>query len=123
MRADLRDEAIRLARLLAELLPDEGEVLGLLALLLLHDTRRATRVDAGGDLVLLADQDRSRWDQAAIGEGHDLAAAALRPRPAAVRRCRPPSPPATPRDAADTDWRGVPALYDELAQRRRRARR
>ena len=96
VRADLRDEAVRLARLLAELLPDQGEVLGLLALLLLHDSRRATRVDGDGDLVLLADQDRTRWDHAAIGEGLGLAGP---PWPGAGARTpsRPASPPATRR--------------------------
>ena len=72
VRVDLCDEAIRLARVLAALLPDEPEVLGLLALLLLTDARRATRVDAGGDLVLLADQDRARWDGTRIAEGAAL---------------------------------------------------
>ena len=64
VRVDLCDEAVRLARLLRDLLPDEAEVAGLLALLMLTDARRATRIDAAGDLVLLADQDRSRWDGA-----------------------------------------------------------
>ena len=78
VRVDLCDEALRLARLLRDLLPDEPEVAGLLALLVLTDARRATRVDAAGDLVLLADQDRARWDRAAIDEGAALVAEALR---------------------------------------------
>ena len=97
VRVDLCDEAVRLARLLRDLLPDEAEVAGLLALLLLTDARRATRVDADGDLVLLADQDRGRWDRAAIDEGAVLVAEALRrsagspgPVPAAGRDRRLP---------------------------------
>lgn len=118
VRAPLRDEALRLGRLLAELMPDEGEVLGLLALLLLHDSRRATRVDDNGDLVLLADQDRTRWDAAAIDEGVGLAARALhRGRgpyalQAGIAACH-----AAASTAADTDWRVVASLYDELRRR------
>ncbi|MGY2003042.1 RNA polymerase sigma factor [Blastococcus sp. SYSU DS1024] len=74
-RADLCDEAIRLGRLLAELTPDEPEVLGLLALMLFTEARRPARTSAGGDLVLLADQDRSRWDRALIAEGPGAGAA------------------------------------------------
>jgi RNA polymerase sigma-70 factor, ECF subfamily len=117
VRAELRDEAIRLARLLAELLPEDGEVLGLLALLLLHDSRRATRVDESGDLVLLADQDRRRWDHTAIREGLRLVRAALaRGRgpyalQAAVAACHAAA--ATP---ADTDWPMIARLYEELAR-------
>src|SRR5206468_2383236 len=77
-RADLCAEAIRLARLLAELMPDEPEVLGLLALLLLTESRRAARTDDGGRLVLLPDQDRRRWDRALIAEGQALVRACLR---------------------------------------------
>ena len=71
IRADLTDEAIRLGRLLRSLLPDEGEVAGLLALMLLTDARRSTRV-AGGELVTLDEQDRGAWDRALIAEGHAL---------------------------------------------------
>ena len=78
MRTDLCAEAMRLARLLAELMPDEPEVLGLLALLLLTDARRPARVAADGSLVLLADQDRSLWDRELIAEGQDLVRACLR---------------------------------------------
>jgi RNA polymerase sigma-70 factor (ECF subfamily) len=69
VRAELCEEAIRLAKLLAVLMPDEPEVLGLLALMLLQDSRRAARVDSGGEIVLLEDQDRSLWDEARIDEG------------------------------------------------------
>src|SRR5205807_6848367 len=75
-RADLSAEAIRLARLLAQLMPDEPEVHGLLALLLLSEARRPARTDASGALVLLPDQDRSKWDRSLVEEGHAL-----------VRRC------------------------------------
>ncbi|MEY2476716.1 MAG: polymerase sigma-70 factor, subfamily [Actinomycetota bacterium] len=117
VRAPLRDEAVRLARLVAELLPDEGEAIGLLGLLLLHDSRRTTRVDDHGDLVLLADQDRTRWDHDAIREGVGLAARALhRGRgpyalQAGIAACHAAAP-----SAAHTDWRAVEALYTELAR-------
>ena len=78
MRDDLCAEAIRLGRLLAALMPDEPEVAGLLALMLLTESRRAARETADGDLVLLADQDRTRWDRALIAEGQDLVRACLR---------------------------------------------
>jgi RNA polymerase sigma-70 factor (ECF subfamily) len=117
VRADLADEAIRLGRLLAELLPDP-EVLGLLALLLLQDSRRAARVGAGGELVLLADQDRSRWDQARIAEGTALlrrAAASGQVGPytlqAAIAACH-----ARARIPKETDWKQIVALYDALSQ-------
>jgi RNA polymerase sigma-70 factor (ECF subfamily) len=115
LRVDLCDEALRLARLLRELLPDEPEVGGLLALLLLTDARRATRVDEHGDLVLLADQDRACWDHAAIAEGAALVAEALRrsagaPGPyqlqAAIAACHAQSP-----TYAATDWAQIVALY------------
>ncbi|MEU0967395.1 RNA polymerase sigma factor [Streptomyces sp. NPDC005917] len=116
MRTGLCAEAIRLARLLARLMPDEPEVVGLLALLLLHDARRDTRVDAAGDLVTLEDQDRSAWDRADIDEGAALLEAALRrgrPGPyqiqAAVAACH-----ATAATAADTDWADIAGLYGEL---------
>ncbi|MFF4705618.1 RNA polymerase sigma factor [Streptomyces sp. NPDC001288] len=116
MRTGLCAEAVRLARLLARLMPDEPEVLGLLALLLLHDARRDTRVDAAGDLVTLEDQDRSAWDRAEIDEGTALLEGALRrgrPGPyqiqAAVAACH-----ATAATAADTDWADIAGLYGEL---------
>ncbi|MGH9198014.1 MAG: RNA polymerase sigma factor, partial [Acidimicrobiia bacterium] len=71
IRSELSSEAIRLGRLVVELMPDEAEARGLLALMLLHDSRRRTRIDANGDLVVLEDQDRNRWDRAAIDEGRE----------------------------------------------------
>ncbi|HEY6379122.1 MAG TPA: RNA polymerase sigma factor [Candidatus Dormibacteraeota bacterium] len=116
VRADLCEEAIRLARVLRELLPDEPEVDGLLALLLLTDARRASRVDHQGQLVLLADQDRGRWDQAEIAEGAALIDQALRAGhpgsyqlQAAIAACHSTAPRA---DA--TEWRQIAMLYGEL---------
>ncbi len=116
IRGDLCDQAIRLARALTVLLPGEPEVTGLLALLLLTDARRDARLSPAGDLVLLAEQDRSRWDRAMIDEGEALIEQALRlGRPgayqiqAAIAACH--SGAAT---AADTDWREIALLYGEL---------
>ena len=116
VRSDLCAEAIRLARLLADLMPDEPEVIGLLALLLLTESRRAARTAPDGSLVLLADQDRSLWDRALIAEGQDLVRACLRrnqPGPyqlqAAVNAVH--SDAAT---AVDTDWSQILQLYDHL---------
>jgi RNA polymerase sigma-70 factor, ECF subfamily len=116
IRAELCDQAIRLARGLTTLLPGEPEVTGLLALLLLTDARREARVSAGGDLVLLEDQDRTRWDQEKIAEGEALVERALRQgRPgayqlhAAIAACHSGAP-----SAAATDWREIAALYGEL---------
>jgi RNA polymerase sigma-70 factor (ECF subfamily) len=120
VRRDLCAEAIRLARVLAELMPDEAEVHGLLALLLLHDARRDTRVDGEGDLVLLDDQDRSRWHKEQIAEGAALVERALRrsarsggPGPyqlqAAIAAVHDEAP-----TAAHVDWREIAALYGEL---------
>jgi RNA polymerase sigma-70 factor, ECF subfamily len=118
VRQSLCAEAIRLARALSQLMPDEPEALGLLALMFFHDARRATRVDAAGDLVRLEDQDRGRWDAGEIGEGVAVLDAALRrgaPGPyqvqAAIAACH-----ATAADAADTDWAEIAALYGELAR-------
>jgi RNA polymerase sigma-70 factor, ECF subfamily len=115
-RADLCAEAIRLGRLLAELMPDEPEVTGLLALMLLAEARRAARTTADGDLVLLADQDRSLWDRTLIAEGQDLVRRCLRrnqPGPyqvqAAINAVHSDAP-----IAADTDWRQIVQLYDLL---------
>jgi RNA polymerase sigma factor (sigma-70 family) len=117
-RVALTAEAIRLARLLAELMPDEPTVLGLLSLLLLHDSRRAARVDADGHPVLLADQDRSRWDARAIREGVELLGAALRRTPhrpdayvlqAAIAACHALAP-----SYAETHWDAVVSWYDVL---------
>ena len=116
LRADLCAEAIRLARLLAALMPDEPEVLGLLALLLLIEARRGARTAADGSLVLLGDQDRSRWDRALIAEGQALVAACIRrdqPGPyqlqAAVNAVHNDAS-----TAADTDWGQILHLYDQL---------
>jgi len=116
-RADLSAEAIRLGRLLADLLPDP-EVLGLLALMLLHDARRAARTSADGDLVLLDDQDRSLWDRARIGEGVALlerALAARRTGPYAVQAAIAAMHAQSP-DATATDWAEVVGLFDVLVQ-------
>jgi len=120
IRGELCDQAIRLARELAGLLPDEPEVAGLLALLLLTDARRAARLDRGGELVPLADQDRRRWDRDLIREGEERLARALaagRPGPyqlhAAIAACH--SAAAYP-GTGETDWREVAALYGELAR-------
>ncbi|EME52432.1 RNA polymerase sigma factor [Amycolatopsis decaplanina] len=116
LRPDLSAEAIRLARILASLMPGEPEVLGLLALLLLHDARRATRVDGDGTLVSLEDQDRGSWNTAEIAEGTEVLETALRravPGPyqiqAAIAACH-----ATAVHASDTDWAQIAALYGEL---------
>jgi RNA polymerase sigma-70 factor (ECF subfamily) len=118
VRSNLSGEAIRLARLLVQLMPDEPEPAGLLALMLLHDARRDTRLTPDGVLVTLEDQDRTRWDHAQITEGVDLLDAALRrgaPGPyqvqAAIAACH-----ATARTAADTDWPQIAALYTQLPQ-------
>ena len=97
VRGELVAEAIRLARILHRLLPAEREVAGLLALLLLVDARRAARTGPAGELVLLAEQDRSRWDADRIAEGRALLEAALPADPPGRTRCRPPSPPSTTR--------------------------
>ena len=116
VRAELCDEAIRLARVLAELLHGEPEVFGLLALLLLTDARRPARLDPRGEPVLLSDQDRTLWDRSKIGEGAALVEKALRAgRPgayqleAAIAACHSTAP-----TAEDTDWREIAALYSEL---------
>ncbi len=120
VRHELCEQAIRLARMLVELLPQHAEPKGLLALMLLHDSRRATRLDEAGDIVLLEDQDRTRWDHAQIEEGAALVDAALRdesrvPGPyvlqAAIAAAHAQAP-----TAGDTDWRRISALYGMLAR-------
>jgi RNA polymerase sigma-70 factor, ECF subfamily len=116
VREDLCAEAIRLGRLLAELMPDEPEALGLLALMLLVESRRTARTTGSGDLVLLADQDRLRWDSALVDEGQALVRRCLRrnrPGPyqiqAAINAVH-----CDAADAAATDWRQILQLYDQL---------
>ena len=116
-RQDLSAEAIRLARLLHDLMPDEPEVSGLLALLLLTESRRAARTTQAGDLVLLAGQDRTRWDTRLIAEGQELVRACLRrgqPGPYQIQAAIA-AVHSDAREAALTDWRQVLALYDQLA--------
>jgi RNA polymerase sigma-70 factor (ECF subfamily) len=115
-RQDLCGEAIRLGRQLNELMPDEPEVMGLLALMLLIESRGTARVSADGDLVLLANQDRSRWNRALIREGQALVRRCLaRNQPgsyqiqAAINAVHSDSP-----TAADTDWSQILSLYDQL---------
>jgi RNA polymerase sigma-70 factor (ECF subfamily) len=115
-RVDLSTEAIRIGRVLATLMPDESEVIGLLALMLLSEARRSSRVDAHGSMVRLADQDRSRWDPNLIEEGHGLVRVCLRrnqPGPfqiqAAIAAVHTDAP-----TAADTDWPQIVALYEQL---------
>jgi RNA polymerase sigma-70 factor, ECF subfamily len=115
-RADLCAEAIRLGRLLAELMPDEPEVLGLLALMLLTESRRAARTSADGALVLLADQDRARWDHALIAEGQAIVRQCLRrgqPGPYQIQAAIS-AVHSDAAAAADTDWDQILRLYDQL---------
>jgi RNA polymerase sigma-70 factor (ECF subfamily) len=116
VRRELSTEAIRLSRILVELMPDEPESIGLLALMLLHDARRDARTNATGELVLLEDQDRRRWDRSEIDEGQALLDRALR-----VGRAGPYQVQAaiaalhdSAATAGDTDWRQIAALYGRL---------
>ena len=113
--ADLAAEAIRLGRLLAELLPD-AEALALLALMLLNESRRAARTDAAGDVVLIADQDRSLWDRDAIESGRALARRAMAAEPAGpfAVQAAIAAAHAAAADARGTDWAEIAALYDRL---------
>jgi len=120
VRHELCEQAIRLGRMLVELLPAYAEPKGLLALMLLHDSRRETRLDGAGDIVLLEDQDRTRWDRAQIDEGAALAEAALSTEgqppgsyslQAAIAAIHAQAP-----TAAATDWRQIAALYGVLAR-------
>lgn len=112
VRTDLVDRAVALTRMLLALMPDEPEVRGLLALLLLTDARRASRTDAQGRLVVLEDQDRSLWDRQAIAEGRDLAVAAFRT--GRVGRYALQAAIASLHAVADTDWKQIVGLYDVL---------
>jgi RNA polymerase sigma-70 factor, ECF subfamily len=118
IRRDLCTEAIRLGRLLAELMPDEPEALGLLSLMLLQDSRRAARLDSAGELVTLAEQDRDLWNAQGIEEGCRVLDRAVRLRrpgayqlQAAIAACHAQAP-----TAADTDWREITALYGQLSE-------
>jgi RNA polymerase sigma-70 factor (ECF subfamily) len=117
MRPDLAREAIRLARLLDALMPGRSEIKGLLALMLLHDARRAGRATDGGDIVLLEEQDRSLWDREQIGEGLQLVAEALsppgRPQPYAVQAAIAALHARAP-NYAETDWPQIAGLYEVL---------
>lgn len=118
VRNELTAEAIRLTRVLHDLLPDDGEVIGLLALMLLADARRRARVSHSGELVTLAEQDRGAWDRAMVAEGHGLIRACLASGRApgryqllaAINAVHTAAP-----DARDTDWSQIIALYDQLA--------
>jgi RNA polymerase sigma-70 factor, ECF subfamily len=116
VRAELCGEAVRLGRLLAALMPEEPEVLGLLAMMLFHDSRRHTRTGAEGELIVLADQDRSRWDRAEISEGVRVLNRALRLRrpgryqvEAAIAALHAEAP-----RAEEIDWPQIAALYEQL---------
>ena len=120
VRHDLCEQAIRLGRMLVELLPAHAEPQGLLALMVLHDSRRETRLDGSGELVLLEDQDRTRWDRAQIEEGVALVGAALRaggrpPGPYALQAAIVGAHAQAP-TAAATDWPQIAALYEMLAR-------
>ena len=116
VRADLSGEAIRLARLLAQMLPDEPEVHGLLALLILIEARRGARTAPDGSVVLLPDQDRSRWDSQLIAEGHGLVARCIRRNQPGVYQLQAAvnAVHTDARTAADTDWTQIMQLYDHL---------
>jgi RNA polymerase sigma-70 factor, ECF subfamily len=116
IRHDVADEAVRLARLLADLMPDEPEVIGLLALLLLTESRRRARTGPDGELIRLSDQDRNLWDRSLIDEGQDLVRACLRrnqPGPYQIQAAIA-AVHSDARTPADTDWSQIVTLYDQL---------
>jgi len=116
IRHDVADEAVRLARLLAGLMPDEPEVIGLLALILLTESRRRARTDSNGELIRLPDQDRTLWDRSLIEEGQDLVRACLRrnrPGPYQIQAAIA-AVHSDARTAEETDWRQILTLYDQL---------
>jgi RNA polymerase sigma-70 factor (ECF subfamily) len=118
IRRELCDEGIRLGRLVVDLMPDEPEAAGLLALLLVQDSRRATRLSPAGDIVLLADQDRTRWDRDRIAEADDLLTRALRrqrPGPYQLQAAIAASHAAAA-TWEDTDWAAIAGLYAALAR-------
>jgi RNA polymerase sigma-70 factor (ECF subfamily) len=118
VRRELCDEAIRLGKLLAVLMPDESEALALLALMLLHDSRREARIGPGGELVLLEDQDRSLWNRERIAEGTRVLEHATRlggPGPYRLQARIAAVHSATERPE-DTDWSAIAALYGQLAE-------
>jgi RNA polymerase sigma-70 factor (ECF subfamily) len=118
IRHDVSSEAIRLARLLADLMPDEPEVIGLLALMLLTEARRPARTGRDGELVRLPDQDRGLWDRALIAEGQGLVRACLRrnqPGPYQIQAAIA-AVHADGRSPEETDWAQIVALYDQLLQ-------
>lgn len=119
VRDDLTAEAIRLTRLIRELLPDDGEVTGMLALMLLTEARRPARVSASGELVTLDEQDRGAWDSALIAEGHGLVRERLAAGEAPGRYqvlAAINAVHTSARDIRDTDWSQIVALYDQLAR-------
>lgn len=116
VRPELLAESLRLARLLVELMPDEPEVVGLLGLLILSDARRPARLTADGEIVLLADQDRTLWDQGLIAEGHALVRACVQRNQPGVYQLQASvaAVHADARTAADTDWSQIVVIYDHL---------
>ncbi len=121
VRGDLVDDALRLARALSALLPEEPEPMGLLALMLLHDSRREARVNGDGDLVLLEDQDRTKWKRPQIEEGIQLVERALRmgrPGPYQIQGAIAAVHAEAP-TAGDTDWRQIAVLYEQLRRHER----
>jgi RNA polymerase sigma-70 factor, ECF subfamily len=118
VRRELCHEAIRIGRLVESLMPGRAEPLALVALMLLHDARRDTRVDAAGELVLLEEQDRARWDRDEIAEGLERVERALRlggPTPYAIQAAIAALHAAAP-SSEDTDWRQIALLYGELVR-------